>query len=319
MVLIAALSAGALVLGYLWGRAARPAPVVPRPQTAPPPGVGPAQLNFLLGGHVDGRTVAATLVGMAVSGQVWISWLQPRYWWVGGTGHHAGADPVARAVAPELGVATPGGGCRVSPFLGSGSPLGRSRKLIAAQVKGWAAREGLVRRSAVGTAGWVAVWGSFVVAFLVYSSPVPDLLALPCLAFPVGGAALFTRRRRFARTAAGDGFAADAEGFRQFLAGRVAPRARVGGGQYLAGLPFAVQCGVVREWEGRYRSGSGAWAPVVPWFNVGGGPVDAVALGDFQKAVVGALRTRSGGDGGEGSGGDGGGDSGGGDGGGGGD
>ncbi|MDT5194753.1 MAG: hypothetical protein QOH20_1507, partial [Mycobacterium sp.] len=159
---ILGLSVVAGVGAYLWYRTTvEPPPGFPL-QYAPPPGLGPVQTEYIRTESVPKNGLTATLfylgerglVELKQAGDGWrVQSIAERAAW-------ADVDPVTVAVAHALKINTPGAEFEANESVHSGQKLSTAKTAMAAAVKKWAIKDGLLvprkKELWIRTAGMVA-------------------------------------------------------------------------------------------------------------------------------------------------------------------
>ncbi|MGB8021176.1 MAG: DUF2207 domain-containing protein [Candidatus Nanopelagicales bacterium] len=308
----------ALVGGVAWGRMAREEPPGFPVQYAPPDGLGPVQVVFMHTEDVGPDALAATLMHMAERGVVQLdrSPDSPDRWTITGIGRTEweATDPVAQAVAAELGVRLGGTFTADPSSVEAGKVLASARNRIGPAVRHWAVSAGLVHSAPNERVGQVA-WGlSAAFAILGFTGLAwPTAWGLPFATFVIAAASLIAAGVGRRRTTTGRLVWSRAGGFERLLSTPSAEdrfdfSARKD--LFIAFIPYAVAFGVADRWAQKYRTAVGseppvpAWYPYYPGYAMGGfysgGGLDSfsTALSDSISAYTASQSSSSGGGGG---------------------
>jgi uncharacterized membrane protein YgcG len=239
----------------------------------PPGGTGPAQAAYILTEGVPTHALVATLLHMAESrlitldrnGDNWkITRLDNPEGW-------AAADEVTREVArilvPEAGNWFTYGSGDVE----SGRRLGNAVAAVKDGTVGWAAREGFMEPSGLGTSGGMAVLVAAVATLgLALFNPFGmSLVALIPGLFLVGAVFLAAPGSGTRRTPTGRDLWSRLGGFRRILSTPSAEDRFDFSGRkelYTAYIPWAVAFGVADQWAAKYRTEVGEEPPVPAYF-----------------------------------------------------
>ncbi len=145
VVALLGLSALAAAIALLWLRTTiEPPPGFPV-QYAPPPGLGPVQVEYIRTESVPGHGLTATLFYMAERGLVELKQVNASQWNVTGTaqpGAWADVDSVTVAVGSALKVIGPGAQFSARKSAKAGEKLNKAKTDMAAAVRKWALDEG---------------------------------------------------------------------------------------------------------------------------------------------------------------------------------
>ena len=272
---MAVLTAASGLAAFLWYcTTVEPSPGFPL-QYAPPPGLGPVQLEYIRTKAVPKNGLTATLLYLAerrlielqqVNGEKWrIRGLADRSAW-------ADVDPVSVAVGSALKVIGSGSEFETTKTAKSGEKLNKAKTDMTRGVESWAFGDKLmVKRKQdfwVRRANAIAVILMICAAF-GWGFPT-TMWVLPFAAF-----FLFSRRAWRAgvgtqRTAAGRELWSRAGGFHRLLTTDSA-EARFDFGArkdlYTAYIPFAVAAGAAALWAKKYQTSTGMAAPQPDWYN----------------------------------------------------
>ncbi|ORA03752.1 DUF2207 domain-containing protein, partial [Mycolicibacterium bacteremicum] len=244
-------------------------------QYAPPPGLGPVQVEYIRTESVPRHGLTATLFHLAERRLVELRQVSEDHWDVTGIaqpGAWADVDPVSVAVGSALKVIGPGAQFSAEKSAKSGEKLNKAKTDMADAVRAWAADEGLIvkRRKELWlrTANAVAAI-AMVCGFFRWGFPT-TLWALPFASFFLFSAASWADGVGTRRTEAGRALWSQAGGFHRLLStdsaeSRFDFAARKD--LYTAYIPFAVAAGTAALWAQKYQAGTGTAAPVPDWYN----------------------------------------------------
>lgn len=301
--LLLAVLAGALAAawaGWVAGaRAREPKPSYPL-QYAPPEGLGPAQGAYLLTERTDREAYVATLMHAAEKGAVTLE-RHGDAWTItdrAGPEGWRGVDEVTRQVAQLLG--GPGGTFRADPDdVQAGKVLKGEIEDFGARTRQWALTEGYLVRAGLGGVGGLLVLAAFALyaACVVWNPVSMSVVGLVPAAFAVFGSSMLRTGASTRRTARGRELWSRLGGFHRVLSTPSSKQRFDFAGReelYTAYLPWAVAWGCADTWAEKYRTETGAEAPVPSYlaFGHGGGStgrmVDAM-VEDFSATVDSAI------------------------------
>ncbi|HUP98964.1 MAG TPA: DUF2207 domain-containing protein, partial [Aeromicrobium sp.] len=185
---VLALSALALVAGYVWDRRSRePRPGYPV-QYEPPAGLGPVQAAFVTSERVPRRALVATLLYQAQQGLTRLT-RDGDDWVVEGIADQAAwaqTDDVTRHVGASLGVDSPGSRFDADGTISAGQTLKAVQSSLSGVTDAWATAAGVQKPAGIEQLGRALVIVSVIAAaaltFMVSSS---SLFVIPFAAFAV--------------------------------------------------------------------------------------------------------------------------------------
>jgi hypothetical protein len=272
---VAGLTAVFALGAFLWYRTTvEPSPGFPL-QYAPPPGLGPVQLEYIRTETVPKDGLTATLFYLAERRLIDLRQVNDKQWNIRGIGEPrawADVDPVSVAVGSALNVMQPGTEFEAKKTVTSGQKLDKAKTDMAKAVAKWALDNGLlVRRKRelwVRTANAIAVILA-VCGFFRWGFPT-TMWGIPFAAFFLFSLGSWAHGVGTRRTAAGRELWSRAGGFHRMLATDSAEtrfdfsaRKDV----YTAYVPFAVAAGAAALWAKKYETSTGTPAPQPDWYN----------------------------------------------------
>ncbi len=289
----------------MW-RATRERPPEFPPQFAPPPGLGPAQIEFIRSKELDEvkyvPILAATLFYLAERGLVALS--EPRLgkWAVqgiAGEDEWTGVDPVSRKLGATLKVNTAG---RQFTFHRSEGAAGWLFKTAGARMhrsaRKWAFGQGLIVRD---FSRWLVMAVGFVALPLpiwMFARPRGPVTSTDPFAATMWGlpfAVVFfattpwwTSGEGIRHTAEGRELWSRAEGFLRVLQSDSADT-RVDFARkdiYIEYLPYAVAAGAATAWAQKYKAATGHPVPTPKWYPSSAGNRDGPGHFDSFESVV---------------------------------
>lgn len=290
----------AAVAGLVGLRLARTAhePTPPYPLLyAPPEGIGPAQAQYVLTEHTGRTAFVATMMDAAEHGAVELDRADGRWTLTGrdDAASVASLDPVTREVLDGLGVRSGQKFVADADWPSSGKVLQRVIKKQDSAIPRWAADEGLMTATGLGSLGGavIALFGVGAFALALLNPLGMSVSALVPGAFAAAGLSLLAKGSGTRRTAAGRDLWSRLGGFRRVLA---TPSSQLRFDfsarreLYTAYLPWAVAFGVADEWASKYRTEMGVEPPAPAYFAHGyagshtGNHVDQM-VNDFRGTV----------------------------------
>ncbi|MGK2320373.1 DUF2207 domain-containing protein [Gordonia rhizosphera] len=277
------LSAVTFTLGLLWALRSRESipllPVMyepPADPADPSTRLGPVRTYYVTREAMPSKALAATLLHMADRGIVGLR-RHGDDWTITSkisTDEWGRMDPVADAVAMELGIRGTDRSFEADGSVSAGKKLKSAQEGIAAATKAWARSSGAVTPSGLEQLGRLAVGLAFIAAAVLFAFQwLPfSLCVLPIAAFVIGGAGLFTTGVGTRRTLLGRDVWSRAGGFERLLSTtsnqeRLDFSAREN--LYTSYIPYAVAFGCADKWAEKYRTAMGTEPPTPIWF-VGG-------------------------------------------------
>ncbi|MDA3039246.1 MAG: DUF2207 domain-containing protein [Actinomycetota bacterium] len=283
LLLVAAATIATGAYATVLGRSSREAaPGFPL-QYAPPPGIGPAQANYVLTETIGKESFVATMLYAAERGAVVLDKV-PSGWSItdkSGNAGWAGVDEVTLGMAALLS----GPYSTFTAFnkdVSSGERLKNQLAKLTSDTRHWAGNAGLVvseRRIQLGGA-LVIVCAVIAGVICVWRPLGMTALALVPGVFAIGGARMLGTGATTRRTAAGRALWSRVGGFHRVLSTPSSiERFEFSGRQelYTAYLPWAVAFGCAGEWADKYQTEMGT-APPMPLY-VGHG----FANGNMQR------------------------------------
>jgi Predicted membrane protein (DUF2207) len=244
-------------------------------QYAPPPALGPVQLEYIRTEAVPKNGLTATLLYLAERRLVDLAQINEEKWRIRGLADRsawADVDPVSVAVGSALKVIGPGSDFEATKTAKSGEKLNKAKTDMTKGVQNWAfGNKLMVKRKQelwVRTANAIA-FILMICAIFRWGFPT-TMWVLPFGAFflfslRAWGAGVGTRR-----TAAGRELWSRAGGFHRMLTTDSA-EARFDFGArkdlYTAYIPFAVAAGAAALWAKKYQTSTGTAAPQPDWYN----------------------------------------------------
>ncbi len=244
---------------------------------APPEGLGPVQTSYLLHERVPDEALTATLLHQAERGLTRLDDAGDGSWTITGLGDAAawaGADPVTRGVGERLGLlgtqAAPGV-FRADRSASAGEDLTAAKAAIGTDAREWAVSQGLLVPASHETLGKVLVGLALVLGgvLAIWHPFHLSLVALPFLAFALGGAGLMSPGVGTRRTTAGREVWSRAGGFRRVLSTTSAEDRfdfSAHRDLYTAYIPYAVALECADAWARKYQAWTGQPAPVPGWY-----------------------------------------------------
>jgi hypothetical protein len=301
VVVLVAVSAVALVVGWVLARQSKeiqpPYPVM----YEPPAGLGPAQTAYLVTERVDPKDgLVSTLLYLAEKRLVRLSRTDDEYWVVEGTGDQASwnaVDAPSRSVAEALAVTRKGRRFRAENKPEAGETLKTAQKDLAHLTRAWARDSGLVVVDRAEAASRVALYAAAVLAVgcFVWNPFAATVVGLPAAAFVVGGFPLALGGVGTRRTARGRELWSRAGGFQRMLSTPSSvDRFDFSGRRelYTAYIPYAVAFHCADAWARKYETETGEPAPTPAWFYGGayaGSFSQSAGLGSFQAALTASI------------------------------
>ena len=244
-------------------------------QYAPPPGLGPVQVEYLRTEWVPKNGLTATLFYLAERGLITLQQVSDKHWRIRGVaqrGQWRDVDPVSAAVGRKLKVDSAGAEFEAKKTVKSGERLQKAKAEMTETVEKWALTSGLMvqrkkelwLRAANGVA-----FVLMICAFFNWGPPF-TLWALPFAAFFVFSAASWRPGVGTRRTAAGRELWSRIGGFHRVLAtdsaeSRFDFAARKD--LYTTYVPFAVAAGAAAMWAKKYQEVTGNVAPQPDWYS----------------------------------------------------
>jgi uncharacterized membrane protein YgcG len=260
---------------FLWYRTTvEPPPGFPL-QYAPPPGLGPVQLEYIRTESVPKNGLTATLFHLAERGLVDLRQVDDDHWRVRGTAERsawADIDPVSVSVGSALKVMGPDTQFDAKKTVKSGQKLNKAKTDMAKAVEKWALDNQLLFKRKkelwVRTANGIAF---ILMLFGVFRWGFPTTMwALPFAAFFLMSIGSWSAGVGTRRTAAGRELWSRAGGFHRMLTTDSA-EARFDFGArkdlYSAYVPFAVAAGAAALWAKKYETATGTVAPQPDWYH----------------------------------------------------
>jgi uncharacterized membrane protein YgcG len=272
---ILGLTVVATVGGFLWyRRTVEPPPGFPL-QYAPPPGLGPVQMEYIRTEAVPKNALTATLFYLAERGMIELEQINEEHWRIRGLvdiSEWDRVDTVSRKAGIALKVNRAGEEFEAKKTVKSGEKLNKAKKDIAEAVEKWALdnklmakhRKELWVRAANAVALVVAVCCFFTWLGIPFTA-----WGLPFAAFFLFTARSWTSGVGTRRTEAGRELWSQAGGFHRLLATDSAETRFDFSARkdlYTAYVPFAVAAGVATLWAKKYETTTGAPAPQPDWY-----------------------------------------------------
>jgi hypothetical protein len=298
---LVALSAVALVGGWVLARQSKEAPPPYPVMYEPPAGLGPVQTAYLVTERVDPKAgLVSTLLYLAEKGLVELTRSDDETWVVEGTGEQAawdGVDAPSRSVAEALAVTRKGRRFRAEDKPDAGETLKTAQKDLAHVTRTWARESGLVVVDSAEAASRVGLYVAAAVAAacFVWNPFAATVVGLPAAAFVVGGFPLVLGGVGTRRTLQGRELWSRAGGFQRMLSTPSSvDRFDFSGRRelYTAYIPYAVAFDCADAWARKYETETGEPAPTPVWFYGGayaGGSSPSGGLGSFQAALTASI------------------------------
>ncbi len=268
LLLVAATTIATGVYATVLGRSSREAaPGFPL-QYAPPPGIGPAQANYVLTETIGKEAFVASMLYAAERGAVVLDKV-PTGWSItdkNGDGGWAGVDEVTLGMAALLS-GPHSTFTALDKDVNAGKQLKAQLAKLTSDTRHWARNAGLLlseRRIQLGSA-LVIVSAIVAGAICIWRPFGMTALALVPGAFAIGGARMLGTGATTRRTAAGRDLWSRVGGFHRVLSTPSSiERFDFSGRQelYTAYLPWAVAFGCANEWAGKYQTEMGAEPPM---------------------------------------------------------
>ena len=265
---------------------------------APPPGVGPAQANYMLTERTNRHSFVATVLYLAEQRAVDLKHDSSGWRITPLPGGLDRLDPVTLRTAKLLDLDI--GEFHASPKSArDGAKLQSAIDGSARAVRGWASEQGLMAPAGLGSLGGITVIiAAIAAAALALFNPFNmSAVALIPGAFAACAVGLLAPGSSTRRTASGREFWSVAGGFRRVLATPSSKqRFEFSGRQelYTAYIPWAVAFGVADQWAAKYRTEMGVEPPTPTYF--AGGYTGAHTanyltqmVGDFDRTVSSAI------------------------------
>ncbi|WP_111509070.1 DUF2207 domain-containing protein, partial [Mycobacterium kyogaense] len=258
----------------LWLRSVtEPSPGFPL-QYAPPPGLGPVQVEYIRTEAVPENGLTATLFYLAERKLITLQQLGDKEWRlrsIAEPGQWSGLDPVTLAVASRLKLMNSGSEFTAKKTATSGQKLSKAKEDMTKAVLAWARDGGLLvarRKELWLRAANAVAFLLMLCGFFRWGFPI-TLWALPFAVFFVLTAASWRDGVGFRRTAAGRELWSRAGGFHRVLATDSAETRFDFAARrdlYTAYVPFAVAGGVAAAWAKKYQAYTNTAAPQPDWY-----------------------------------------------------
>ncbi|WP_164519752.1 DUF2207 domain-containing protein [Nocardioides ferulae] len=239
---------------------------------APPDGVGPAQVTYLLEEDVDEETYVATLMYAAERGAIDLD-KSDDAWTVtdkAGAQGWAGLDPITGSVAHLL--SGPGSTFVASPKdVEAGKRLKKEMESFEEKTEAWAEEAGLVVSAGLGAFGAILVIAAAIAAgaALIWNPFSMTMVGLVPGAFAVCALPLLKTGAATKRTPAARELWSRAGGFRRVLSTPSSVQRFDFSGReelYTKYIPWAVAFGCADEWAEKYRTEMAAEPPRPSYF-----------------------------------------------------
>src|SRR6476659_1765153 len=260
---------------YLWYRTTvEPSPGFPL-QYAPPPGLGPVQMEYIRTESVPKDGLTATLFYLAERRLIDLRQVNDKQWNIRSIAERsawADVDPVSVAVGSALRVMNAGSEFEAKHTAKSGQKLNKAKTDMAKSVEKWALDNGLMvkRKKEM----WVRAANA--IAFLLmlcgffrWGFPT-TMWALPFAAFFLLSIRWWSVGVGRRPTETGRGLWSRAGGFHRVLATDSAETRFDFSARkdlYTAYVPFAVAAGAAALWAKKYQTTTGQVAPQPDWYN----------------------------------------------------
>jgi hypothetical protein len=278
---VAVLTAAAAIGGYLLVRAADERPPDFPPQFMPPPGLGPAQCEYIRAKHIDDApAIISTVYDLANRKHVRLTQADDMTWTIRGLvdkSQWAALDPAAQTLGVVLELDAPAAEFALDRTEGRLGPrLGEAAEKMRHALLQWALAEGLVARRhwhlLFEAASFAAVMLAVVVFFWPREPTAPlhaTMWGLPAAVFVAATYTLWLPSNRFRRTDKGRQLWARVGGFHRVLMTDT-PETRVDFAArdelYTNYIPYAAAAGATVLWAEKCKAATGAYPPEPRWY-----------------------------------------------------
>lgn len=275
---------GALLGGHLGSKAREREPGFPLTY-APPPGITPAQGNYILTERLPRHAYVATLLQAAQQGSVQLS-RDGKDWTITDAGKAHDPADLAAVTAARL---TGGASFTASKkSVSAGKQLQSNIATFNSDVKKWAISAGLLSRTGLGGLGIVLVLGGLVLAAVcLFVRPFGmSMFGIVPGAFAIFGSSMAAAGAGTRRTATGRQMWSRLGGFKRVLSTPSSKQRFDFSGReelYTAYIPWAVAFDCAAEWAAKYRTEMGSEPPAPAYF---GAAYVGAHSGDFASSMV---------------------------------